>query len=153
MFFRDAFLDLIFLHFMLIFARKWDFWTPFEIRWGPKWRPKSPKWRQNVVISRKPRRPLCGPEADVLPGPLSECSWPPFWSIWDGFCMDFSFILDWFWHHSRTCREPARNLQEMQRTFGELARTRQTNLKITNGIWRFRFSPWLRLSWSEIPCP
>ena len=51
MFFLDAFLDLIFLHFMLEFAEKIDFWTPFGIRWGPKWRPNRPNGAKNLPIS------------------------------------------------------------------------------------------------------
>ena len=40
MFFLDAFLDLIFLHFMLIFARKVRFLDPFRDPLGPKMAPK-----------------------------------------------------------------------------------------------------------------
>jgi hypothetical protein len=41
MFFRDILLDLIFHHFMWYYAKKCDFWTPFKLQGGPKWRPKS----------------------------------------------------------------------------------------------------------------
>ena len=98
MFFLAAFLDLIFLHFMLNFAQKCDFWIPFGIRWGPTWRPKSPKWRQNAYPKTPAVLPKCGPETDLrqtLIFPPFWRSWFPFWSFWT----EFRRNSDENWHH------------------------------------------------------
>ena len=104
-----------------------------------------PSGAQNLQIS--------SPRAALFALLKPTCSQDRFWSapapilvdlgcIFDEMSMKFGIISEIsccsFYSHflQRTCREPARNLQEMQRTFRELATTRQTNLKITNGILR-----------------
>jgi hypothetical protein len=48
--FSDTLFSLFFKHD----AQKHDLWTPLGIQLGPKWHPKSAKWRPTSSISRKP---------------------------------------------------------------------------------------------------
>ena len=68
MFFRDAFLDLIFLPFMLICCEKVGSGDQLGIRWGPKWRPKSPKWRQKAPKKHLGRALFGALVTELLPG-------------------------------------------------------------------------------------
>ena len=47
MFFRVSFSDTLFSSFFQHDTQKHDFWTPLGIQLGPKWHPKSAKWRKN----------------------------------------------------------------------------------------------------------
>ena len=55
MFFRDAFLDLVLLYFMLIFSEKGRFWDPIPDPPGPKMAPKFASFSQDVNFGAVPR--------------------------------------------------------------------------------------------------
>jgi hypothetical protein len=59
MFFQVSFSDILFSSFFQHDTQKHDFWTPLEIQLGPKWRPKSAKWRKKARKKHKPL-PLFG---------------------------------------------------------------------------------------------
>ena len=78
MFFRVSFSDTLFSSFFQHDTQKHDFWTPLGIQLGPKWHPKSAKWRKNAPKTKS----LCsflGASAKALPQKrLLEHSWSPF---------------------------------------------------------------------------
>ena len=47
-FFWCLILDVIFCHFGVSWCQKARFWDPLGAQLDTKWRPKSPKWRQNA---------------------------------------------------------------------------------------------------------
>ena len=69
-----------------------SFWcdlVPKSSIWGAPWRPAgskmAPKIAQVAPKSLKKSIRLEHTFADLFPKSLSEHSWAPFWSIWDGF--------------------------------------------------------------------
>ena len=87
-FFHLPFLNIIFPTFDASWYQKAR-WVSLGAQQDQKLRPKSAKWRQNAT----PKTPVVlqntVPGTDLLPRSLSECSWASFWSIWDGFLMNF----------------------------------------------------------------
>ena len=100
MFFRDAFLDLIFLHFMLIFCEKVRFLDPLGIRWDPKWRPKSPKWRQKCSRNLVRGIPSETNAPNILFGTPLVTILVDFGCIFDGFWWILASFLRFFWCNS-----------------------------------------------------
>ena len=91
-FFRDAFLDLIFLHFMLIFCEKVRFLDPLWDPLGPKMAPKigqvAPKWPPK----NSPAEIL---EPTCFQDRIRNAPGHHFGRLWDGFSMIFNAI----WYH------------------------------------------------------
>ena len=90
-------LGLIFWVFGATWYQKARFLEPLGAQLGPKWRPKSPKWRKNCIHFSNPWPLFWKPGTDLLPRSLSECSLAPFWSILDWFCMAFDGLLHNCW--------------------------------------------------------
>ena len=69
--FSDASFRMSFFEILVrLGANKTRFWEPLGAQLGPKWRPKSPKWRQNGIIFIFPRSPFCRLASDVTFGAL-----------------------------------------------------------------------------------
>ena len=74
-------------------ASKVRFWKLPGLQLDPKWRPKSPKWRQKAVIRACTRPPREGARTDLFPRCRFRRSWASFWSILYGFWMLLATIL------------------------------------------------------------
>ena len=61
MFFLDAFLDTIFVDFMLVLYENARFGIPSKIQWAPKSNPKSTKWCQKAYFLIFGRSPFSSP--------------------------------------------------------------------------------------------
>ena len=56
---------------------------------------KSPKWCKKGRKTLGMQLPCAASSAELHPRVRSECSWAPYWSIWDGFLMK----INRFGHH------------------------------------------------------
>ena len=75
MLFQDAFLDTLFLNFiLLLFENAW-FWDPFKIQWAPTLDPKSTMWHQNIEFSTKPQHLVI----DLWPRSIFWCILVALW--------------------------------------------------------------------------
>ena len=91
-FFQHLFPDLIFPTFEAHWCQNARFWHPLGTRRYPKWRPKSPKWRQKLL----PKTPwgiiTCGIALKVAFGSVLATNVIGFGWILHGFLMDFGWI-------------------------------------------------------------
>jgi len=67
MFFLAVFLGPHFSYFFKTLCQKKEFWDPYGSQLGPKWHPKSAKWRQSGTLFSKVRSLVRVPAPDWLP--------------------------------------------------------------------------------------
>ena len=87
---------LILWDFGATWCQKARFWEPLGAQLGPKWRPKSPKWRQNGIIFIFTRSPFCRLASEIVFGALLGTISSDFWRILTPFsrnCSIFNQIL------------------------------------------------------------
>ena len=111
MFFQDAFLDTIFVDFMLVLYENARFGDPFKIQWAPKSNPKSTKWRPKPYLFIFGRSTFSSPGFVLHFGrPLAQC-WTllvPIGYLLLHFRYHFSMIFhvfstDLWTDHCKTC--------------------------------------------------
>ena len=103
-------LGLIFWDFGATWCQKARFWEPIGAQLGPKWRPKSPKWRQNGRLKTLPRRSWNRPASKTAFGTLLGTTLVDFGIDFLWFSMEFSVIFIQFsinfWRPSCTPLKP-----------------------------------------------
>ena len=95
MFFQDAFLDTIFVDFMLVLYENARFGDPFKIQWAPKSNPKSTKRHQKPSFFIFGRSPFSSPDLFCILVAL-WVSVGPFWFQLATFCFTFGTIFQCF---------------------------------------------------------
>ena len=64
--FSTSLFTVTFSTFWRTWCQKCDFWLPFGAQLGPKWHPKSPKWRQNGTLKITMLLPNATSETDLV---------------------------------------------------------------------------------------
>ena len=111
MFFQDAFLNTLFVDFMLVLYTNDRFGDPFKIQWAPTSDSKSTKWRPKPAFFVFERSPFSSPDYfSHVNRPLVRCGYP-FGSNWLHFAsLSVSFPMlfhvfstDLWTDHCKTC--------------------------------------------------